>query len=152
MRSLTPKQERFCEFYIELGNATEAHKQAGYGRNMSSKTRNEAACRLLKNGKILARIAELQAVHSQRHEVTVQSITAQFGEDREFARDLKQPGVAVRATMGLARLHGLINGKPTVQVNVGGFGSLLKELEERQALKDVTPPGPKPSRTRLRTP
>ncbi|MEE9545130.1 MAG: terminase small subunit [Rhodospirillales bacterium] len=139
MRRLTPRQERFCQLFIELGNATEAHRQAGYGRNMSSKTRNEAACRMLKKDKIIARIAELQAGHSQRHEIFVQSITAQLGEDREFARDLKQPGVAVRASMGLARLHGLINGKPTVQVNVGGLGGLLAEIEERRALKDVTP-------------
>jgi phage terminase small subunit len=37
MRDLTSRQERFCQLFIELGNATKAHKQAGYGQNMSKK-------------------------------------------------------------------------------------------------------------------
>ncbi|WP_180235255.1 terminase small subunit, partial [Bacillus cereus] len=27
---LTPKQQAFCDYYIEIGNATEAAKKAGY--------------------------------------------------------------------------------------------------------------------------
>lgn len=30
MSRLTPKQRLFCDYYIELGNATEAAKKAGY--------------------------------------------------------------------------------------------------------------------------
>ncbi len=61
-----------------------------------------------------------------------------FLEDRDFAYDEKKPSAAVSASMGLARVNGLINSKPTVQVNMS-FGSLLKEVEERREMKDVTP-------------
>ncbi|MGU3438765.1 terminase small subunit [Bacillus cereus] len=33
---LTPKQQAFCDYYIEIGNATEAAKKAGYkGENLN---------------------------------------------------------------------------------------------------------------------
>ncbi|ABS23179.1 terminase small subunit [Bacillus cytotoxicus] len=33
---LTPKQQAFCDYYIETGNATEAARKAGYkGRNLN---------------------------------------------------------------------------------------------------------------------
>jgi len=31
--NLTPKQRAFADFYIELGNATEAARRAGYGKS-----------------------------------------------------------------------------------------------------------------------
>lgn len=30
---LTPKQKRFCEYYIQSGNATDAARKAGYSKN-----------------------------------------------------------------------------------------------------------------------
>ena len=55
--TLTPRQERFCrEFLVDL-NGTKASVRAGY----SEKTAYSQASRLLKNAKVAARIAELQA-------------------------------------------------------------------------------------------
>jgi len=35
-KKLTPKQQAFCDYYIELGNATEAARKAGYkGKNLN---------------------------------------------------------------------------------------------------------------------
>lgn len=52
---LTPKQEKFCELYASLGNATEAAKQAGY----SEKTAYSQGQRMLKNVEIQKKIEEL---------------------------------------------------------------------------------------------
>lgn len=49
---LTPKQEKFCQLYIELGNASEAYRQSYDCSKMASKTINEVAARMLTNCKI----------------------------------------------------------------------------------------------------
>ncbi|EPZ98572.1 terminase small subunit, partial [Glaesserella parasuis] len=42
-RGLTPKQEKFCQLYIELGNASEAYRQAYDCSKMSNETINTKA-------------------------------------------------------------------------------------------------------------
>ena len=61
--SLSPKQQKFCEFYISSGNATEAAKKAGY----SEKTAREIARQNLTKLDIQNYIKELaEAVHKER--------------------------------------------------------------------------------------
>lgn len=38
---LTPKQKKFCEWYIKTGNATEAAKKAGYSEKTAARTGSE---------------------------------------------------------------------------------------------------------------
>lgn len=57
---LTIKQEAFCNYYIETGNASEAYRRAFCCKKMKDKTINENACRLLVNSKVAARVKELQ--------------------------------------------------------------------------------------------
>ena len=57
---LTKRQERFCLEYLRLGNATQAYKEAGYAGEKDS-TAGTNSWKLLKNAKIQARLAELQA-------------------------------------------------------------------------------------------
>ena len=63
---------------------------------------------LLDNGKITARINELRGTHQKRHEMTVDELSAQLDEDRSFARQNGHSAAAVSATMGKARLFGLL--------------------------------------------
>lgn len=51
---LTPKQKKFCEWYIKTGNATEAAKKAGY----SEKTAAYIGAENLRKPQISAYIAE----------------------------------------------------------------------------------------------
>ena len=60
MRKLTPKQEKFCNLYLETGNASEAYRQSYSCSNMKDATINTKACELLKNGKVTVRVRELQ--------------------------------------------------------------------------------------------
>ena len=41
---------------------------------------------LLDNGKITATINELSNMHQQRHQITIESLSNQLDEDRDFAR------------------------------------------------------------------
>jgi len=56
---------------------------------------------------IKARVAELQDEHRARHDVTIDSLTADLADDRKLAHRVGQAGAAVSATMGKAKLHGL---------------------------------------------
>jgi len=57
---LTIKQEKFCNYYVETGNASEAYRRSYNCVNRSENTIWESASRLLKSSKVLARVKELQ--------------------------------------------------------------------------------------------
>jgi phage terminase small subunit len=78
MTKLTPKQEKFCKAYIETGNASEAYRRAYNAENMKPTTVNRKAVEVLSDGKITARIAELQEGHQKRHEVTVDRVVREL--------------------------------------------------------------------------
>lgn len=67
---LTVKQENFCNYYVESGNASEALRRAYSCNSMADKTINEKACRMLKESKISARIAELQGQLKDKSDIT----------------------------------------------------------------------------------
>lgn len=58
---LTAKQERFALNIVEGMSQADAYRGAYNCKRMSNKTIHEAACRLMADGKISARIAELRA-------------------------------------------------------------------------------------------
>ena len=88
-RGLTPKQEKFCQLYIELGNASEAYRQSYDCSKMQTSTINTKAKELLKNGPITVRIEELQQEHRQRHNLTVDNIIADLQEYRDICMGRK---------------------------------------------------------------
>ena len=53
---LTIKQEKFCNYYLETGNASEAYRRAFSCGKMKSGTVNRKAIELFENGKITARV------------------------------------------------------------------------------------------------
>ena len=84
MAKLTPKQEKFCQLYIELGNASEAYRQAYDSSRMKTETINTKAKELLKHGPITVRISELQDGHKERHGITVDDLIAELEEARQL--------------------------------------------------------------------
>lgn len=104
---LTPKQERFSLIYVETGNASEAYRQAYNAEEMKPETVHRKASELLADGKITARIAELQADHQARHNITVDDLLDELEEARQMAKDNGNSSAMVTATMGKAKLLGL---------------------------------------------
>ena len=129
-RPLTPKQENFAQRFVELGNASEAYRRSYDASRMKPSTVNRKAVELLANGKITARVRELQAAARKRHDVTVDSLTRELDEDRALAHTAKQAGAAVSATMGKAKLHGLLTEKREHAVSEG-LATVLKEIDGR---------------------
>lgn len=129
MANLTPKQERFCQLYIELGNASEAYRQSYDADSMNENTVNRKAKELLDNGKITARLELIREEHSKRHNISVDSLLIELEEARKMALDLNiqekpQVSAAVTATMGKAKLLGLdkqvveLTGENTTNLNL----------------------------------
>ena len=67
---LTVKQENFCNYYIETGNASEAYRRAYSCDNMKYETVNRTAIELLNNPKIAARVKQLQSALQKRSDIT----------------------------------------------------------------------------------
>ena len=120
---MTPKQEAFCIAYIETGNASGAYRSAYNAAKMKPESVNVNASKLLADAKVSLRVAELKSELVERHKVTADTIATMLREDREFAREMETPSAAVTATMGLAKLYGLLTDKAEV---TGKDGSSIK--------------------------
>lgn len=112
MAKLTEKQEAACQAYIECGgNQSEAYRQAYDAENMKPETIWSKASELFANGKVAARVLELQAGHAERHNVTVDTITKELEENRAVGLAEGQSAAMTAATMGKAKIHGLVTDK-----------------------------------------
>ena len=66
---LTPKQEMFCQHYVDIGNASEAYRLSYNCANMKPSVVNVKASELLNNGKIRVRVNELMAQRAEETKV-----------------------------------------------------------------------------------
>ena len=111
---LNPKQAAFVKEYLVDRNGKQAAIRAGY----SEKTAEVKASQLLSIIKVKEAVAAGEAKHQERCNVTIDSITAELDESRADARLEKQHGVAVSASMGKAKLHGLLIDKAQISGDV----------------------------------
>ena len=105
---LTPKQAAFCCAYIETGNASEAYRRCYNAAKMKPETVAVKASELLSNGKVAVRLEGLRAKLRKRHEMTVDDLVAELEEARKLAFETDKAAAAVAATMGKAKLLGLV--------------------------------------------
>lgn len=111
-KKLTVKQEAAAQAYIENGgNRSEAYRDVYNAENMKPETIWVKASELFSNGKVAVRVLELQEAHLHRHNITVDSITNELDENRNLAKEEKNPAAMNASTMGKAKIHGLITDK-----------------------------------------
>lgn len=115
------KNERHERMAQELAKGLpqfEAYRNAGFRGPKS--TASEIAAR----EDVRARVAEILERAAVKAEITVADIARQLDEDRDLAHKVEQPGAAVSASMGKAKLLGLIVDKVqqsgTVNVHITG--------------------------------
>ena len=112
---LTPKQEAFAMAYVESGNASKAYKAAyDVNENTSDNTISVEASKLRNTPKITLRILELQELAQERHSITVDSLTDELEQARLTASEAGQASAMVAASMGKAKLHGLLTDKAEI--------------------------------------
>lgn len=98
----------FAQTLAKGMSAHEAYIEAGYKANYAN------AIRTKKLVYVQARIIWLQNRAAERTIVTVHDIARQLDEDRIFAREQAAASAAVQATMGKAKVLGLIVDKQLV--------------------------------------
>ena len=102
---LTPKQEKFAQLYVELGNASQAYRQA-YNSKAKPETLYPKASKLLAQDKISTRVSELRkqlektALWSREDSVKVLSSIAN-GDSEDT-----KPNDRISAVRELNRMHG----------------------------------------------
>jgi|TARA_R100000049_G_C1930730_1_gene74717 hypothetical protein len=120
-KPLTIKQERFAQLVIEKqGRLSEAYREAYDADNMTDESVKVTAHRLAREHEGVAkRVDELRSELLERHRTSVDTITAELEEARRLAMTEKAAGPAVQASMGKAKLHGLLVEKREVTTPQG---------------------------------
>ena len=139
---MTPKQEQFARLYVETGNASEAYRQAYNADNMKPETVTNEAYKLLQDPDISAMVDDLKAEARQRHAVTVGDLLHELEQARAaaLAAPTPQSSAAVSATMGKAKMLGLLVDKAEIQEKPKSYVSSIVESlteEEKKAIMDL---------------
>ena len=137
-QKLTPKQENFAQRYVQCGNASQSYRDTySVGAATKMATVNRKAKELLDNGKIAARIKELQDRGQRKHDITIETLTEMYKEAFSMGKEIEQPAAMNGSATGLAKLHGLITDKTQTEVSVAfSFAErLARRKAERQATK-----------------
>lgn len=75
---LSVKQENFCHFYIETGNASEAYRMAFDADKMKAESVNVEAFKLLNYPNITLRVEELREELKKGHDITKERILSEL--------------------------------------------------------------------------
>lgn len=124
-----PRHERFAQELAKGKPACEAYVLAGY------KESRPAASRLSTNVNISLRIAELQERGAIKVEITAEMLVAELEEARQLAMETKQASAMATATIGKARLLGLIIEKKedvTPRRSLSELDTRIRSLTKRE--------------------
>lgn len=112
------KHEKFCQFFIETGNASEAYRRAFPESKMKDNSLHVEASRLLNSPSVSLRVLELRGEHRERHDMTVDDLIKELEEARQAGLEFESASAMVAATMGKAKLLGL--DKQLVDITTNG--------------------------------
>lgn len=135
---LTKAQERFVLAIVEGKSQVEAYKLAGYsgGKGKTADAINKAASHVARSANVAEAIARARAVAVQRTALTVEDLVAQLLHSREVALacDPPQANASIAATMGIAKLLGLVIDRSKVEIlaHKPAFSSQVLELSEAE--------------------
>lgn len=96
------RHEKFAQGLASGKTADEAYELAGFKPNRGN------AATLKAKQSISNRVTEIQGRAAERAAVTIQSLTDELEQARGIAIAEKQSSAAVAATLGKAKLHGLL--------------------------------------------
>ena len=106
--ALTPKQEKFAQLYVELGNASEAYRQAYNSKGKQESVAVEAS-KLLSGPNVSIRVEQIRKELAESSQIGLKELLNELEEARQAALQSETPqsSAAVSATMGKAKLLGL---------------------------------------------
>jgi ABC-type Fe3+-hydroxamate transport system substrate-binding protein len=89
MKKLTPKQEKFAQLAVTLGNQSEAYRQAYDVSNKGAEWIASKASHLISEDNIRARVEELRQETKKAHKIDRQWIIDQHQEIIDWYKELK---------------------------------------------------------------
>lgn len=101
---LTVKQEKFALKYAECGDASKAYRHAYDAENMKPHTINVKASELLKNGKVSARVKELESISKS---VAEEKFTISVKQRLEWAKQVVEAGLSTYEDQAGSKYHSL---------------------------------------------
>lgn len=104
---LTEMQEAFCHEYLKTRIASDAYRAVYSTENMSPKTVNEAASRLLSSSKISARLDALRSEQGARRRVDLEYLSDELAAAAIDAAADGNHSARVAALVNLGKLHGI---------------------------------------------
>lgn len=110
-----PRWEKFAVGVVAGQTYRMAHVHA-FGK--SSKNSSSDASKLISRPEVRKRIAELQIEAAKDAKITLHDIIVQLDADWKLAHISKQPGAAVGATMGKAKLLGMVIDRAEVEATL----------------------------------
>lgn len=114
--TLTPKEEGWVQDAFIGTSYSQAYRNHYDTSGCTDKSVNELASRLASKVKIASRLIELQEEAAERSQVTIASITKELEEARAMAIAEAQPAAMTGASMGKAKVNGLLIEKAEVKV------------------------------------
>lgn len=132
------RHEAFAQAIVKGIPASVAYKSSGY--KASSKAAEACSSRLLSDAKVAARVSELQSRAAKRAAVTVETIAAELEEARILAIAEKQTSAAVSASMGKAKLFGLIVEKHKHSGSIGTYDLSKVSDDQLDSLEAILGP------------
>ena len=117
MGKLTEKQEAFARFVAEGNTYSDAYRKSYSAEKMKFTSVNVNASKLMSDTKISLRVIELQEAASERTKVTIESVTAELEEARMLAISTDKAAAMVSASMGKAKVNGLLVDKVDADIN-----------------------------------
>jgi phage terminase small subunit len=127
------KHERFAHELAEGKSMSEAYQMAGYRPNRSH------ASRLVTNGNIKGRVAELQDAAAAKTQITIESLIKEAADIQKRATKAGQHSAAIAALVAKAKLAGRwVERAEQRNTNVNYVVSDQPMTEEEWAAKCVT--------------
>ncbi len=150
---LTEKQKRFCDYYVETGNATEAAIKAGYSEKTARFIASENLTKPYIKNYIDARLKELQEKRIAKAEEVMTFLSASMrgelqeevvvveglGEGASEAKIIKKQISAkdrIKAAELLGKRYALFTDKLNVDASVGV--QIIDDIDEDEDVEDDT--------------
>ena len=128
--SLTEKQKRFVDFYIETGNASEAARKAGYKEKNADSTGRENLRKPTVKAAIDARLKELEDARIAKADEVLKFLTA------TLRSQVIEPHVVVEGTGEGYSEAKVIETGPSVRDRIEAAKSLLKRYPTEMDSKE----------------
>ncbi|MBU5440304.1 terminase small subunit [Tissierella sp. MSJ-40] len=144
---LTVMQKKFCDYYIELGNATEAAIKAGYSKKTARQTGNENLTKPYIKNYIDEKMKEIEDKQIAKAEEVLKYLTSVMrGEETEEVAILVGEGMQelvsksisakerIKAAELLGKRYSLFTDKVDIDGNVGV--QIIDDIESREHEED----------------